>query len=111
MSVAVPTACLSPRACSGAIYDGVPTTWPVNVWPSSDSSRLARPKSVILGDALGIEQNVRRLQIAVDDPGGSGPRRSPGRSPASSPAAGRGGFGAEASRCLRVPPSSSSSEK
>ncbi len=41
-------------------------TWPEWVWPSSSSSRLARPKSVILGEPSGGEEDVGRLQVAMD---------------------------------------------
>src|SRR5262249_8658188 len=37
-----------PRACSGAMYDGVPMTSPVRVWLAS-SSFFANPKSATLG--------------------------------------------------------------
>ena len=43
--------------------------WPDSVWPSSESIRLARPKSVILGTPSDGVQDVGRLEVAVDDPG------------------------------------------
>jgi hypothetical protein len=47
-SAAGPACRVSPRACSGAMYWGVPTIDPDRVWPSSSSSFLASPKSAIL---------------------------------------------------------------
>ena len=54
------------------------------VWVRPSSSALARPKSVIQTTPGGVEQQVRRLDVAVDDPAGVGVgqalRRLAGRS-------------------------------
>ena len=54
-------------------------TWPLSVWPSSESSRLARPKSVILGAPSAGKQDVGRLEVAMDDPGLVGDVDGPGQ--------------------------------
>ena len=40
---------------------------PVCVSPLSPSTRLARPKSVTCGSPLAVEQDVGRLEVAVQD--------------------------------------------
>ena len=61
-----PTNLVSPVACSGAMYAGVPITACVCV-RSPPPPRLASPKSVTFGVPSAVEQHVRRLQVAVDD--------------------------------------------
>ena len=77
-----------PTACSGAMYCGVPTTAPESVSSPSPSIRLASPKSVTCGRPSRVEQDVRRLEVAVQDaplvgvvdrPGDR--RHQPGRGP------------------------------
>ena len=46
----------------------MPRIWPEPVSPLSVSSFLARPKSVTRGLPFGVEQDVGRLQVAVDHP-------------------------------------------
>ena len=85
---------------------------PLAVCPSSvSSSRLAKPKSVILGVPSCGQQHVRGFQVAVDDAGlVSGAHW---RGPASPPtcAACWGGSGVPSSFCAKLPPSTNSSEK
>ena len=74
--------------------------------PSRRPGCLARPKSVILGVPSAVEQDVGRLQVAVDDARARGPRaiaRASVRRPAAaaSPAA----SGVPASLPARLPPS------
>src|SRR5580704_1459927 len=63
-----PWACCN---CSGAIYPNVPINWPVPVsdkssaaWPIS----LASPKSADLDPPLLVDEDVFRLDVAVNDP-------------------------------------------
>ena len=60
-----------PAACSGDMYHGVPETMPFSPPPAWASSR-ARPKSTSTGAAVGGEDDVRRLDVAVDDEPGVG---------------------------------------
>jgi hypothetical protein len=55
-----------PRACSGASSSACRRARPVAVSPAT-STRRARPKSVMRGVAVGRQQHVGRLQVAVDD--------------------------------------------
>src|SRR2546430_315654 len=54
---------LSPRACSGGMYEGGPTMAPDWVGPPPPSTRLARPKSVTRGAALAS----RRMLAGLED--------------------------------------------
>ena len=63
----------SPRACSGAMYAGVPMIAPVRV--SRASSAEATPKSTsfavtrpLVPGTAADEDHVRRLDVAMDDP-------------------------------------------
>jgi len=56
-----------PWACSGDMYAGVPTTVPLSVICDEDRSGLARPKSITRGLAVGVDHDVRRLEVAMDD--------------------------------------------
>ena len=57
-----------PWACSGERYCAVPTTMPVRV--SGVASRAwAMPKSVSFDHAVGPDQQVARLDVAVHDAG------------------------------------------
>ncbi len=82
MSLAGPTA--SPRACSGLMYWRVPRTSPVAVTSSGDAfgdgtsspASVAASRTEPLGQApvhhqrfaVGPQHDVRRLQVAVNDP-------------------------------------------
>ena len=79
------------------MYSSVPTTWPnsVNIvfsvsrWPVA----LATPKSMTLGTGLLVvlgHQDVRRLEVAVDDALSDGRAAPPGRPARTAPAAARG---------------------
>ncbi len=57
-----------PLTCSGARYRAVPITVPVRV-RSSAPAALAMPKSVTLTGPAGWHQHVRRLHVAVHEPG------------------------------------------
>ena len=46
---------------------GEPSTWPVRVRSESPSSRRARPKSVMRGWSCGVNQDVGRLEVAVQN--------------------------------------------
>ena len=54
-----------PWHCSGDMYDGVPITMPVIV--RFDVSMRAMPKSATLSAPVGREDQVRRLDVAMDD--------------------------------------------
>ena len=76
MSARVSTSSALNVACSGAMYSGVPATVPKAVKRLCSVScsplvALARPKSITLGTGLAVvalDQDVRRLEVAVDDP-------------------------------------------
>ena len=74
------------RNRSGAMYRSVPTTSPGRV-SSSLPSALARPKSVTQIVPCEVEQQVGRLDVAVEDPVGVG--IVPGPRPPARPAARR----------------------
>ena len=76
-------------------------TAPVCVWPAS-SSFLARPKSVIFGVPSVGQQDVGRLQVAVDDAAARGPRASPAPASRTSAAASRGGSGVPSSLLVQA---------
>ena len=86
---------LSPAICSGLAYSGV-NARPLDrvssvsgARSSSAASSLAMPKSRSSGLAVGRDQDVRRLEVAVDDEVGVRvlpPRRAPGAKSRSRPA-------------------------
>ena len=82
-------------------------TWPVWVWPSSRSSRLARPKSVTLGVPSASNRTLAGLRSRWTIPARCATSTARA-SVATSSAAGRPGCGVPARRSARVPPSSSS---
>ena len=93
----------APGPCSA----GVPRMAPVCVRPLSPSSRLARPKSVTCGWPSRVEQDVGRLEVAVEDAALVGVVDRPGDR---RPPAGRGRAGRRRSRPgrrARLPPSTS----
>ena len=61
----------SPRTCSGAAYSGVsaPPALAVSVRgaPRVAASSLAMPKSSSFTVAVGGDEDVRRLEVAMDD--------------------------------------------
>ena len=83
----------APGPCSS----GVPSTAPVRgqARPPT-SSRLASPKSVTFGRAVGGQQDVGRLQVAVDDAPVVGGVRRPGPAARPAAAASRAGSGVPA---------------
>ena len=115
MSAAGPAS--APTACSGAMYSGVPTVRPVHVrLPSASRARQAevgdlgdRPgQRAIRGRAgVGLEQDVGRLQVAVDDPLRCATSIARARV-STRPAAACGGQGSPPSRSASVPPSTHS---
>ena len=75
MSLRVSTSSPLRSACSGLMYSGVPTNWRNSVNSVFSVSRwcvaLAMPKSMIFGTgvvAVQRDEDVRRLEVAVDDP-------------------------------------------
>ena len=62
----------------GGHVAGRPQDLAVLVSASSRSRSLARPKSVILGTPSSVEQDVGRLEVAVDDPALVGEVHGPG---------------------------------
>ena len=75
MSARVSTSIALNVACSGAMYSGVPATVPKALYRLCSVScrplvALARPKSMTLGTGVPswlFHQDVRRLQVAMDD--------------------------------------------
>ena len=83
MSVAGPIRSSRPSACSGAMYAGVPTTWPIIVRPATGSAggsgstavavlvRLVQPlgQAPVQHDRLAelAQDDVLALQVAMDD--------------------------------------------
>ena len=63
-------------ACSGLMYSGVPTIWAKPgvqrlVGQRAGSTALATPKSITFGTGVAVvqrDQDVGRLEVAVDDP-------------------------------------------
>ena len=101
---------VSPSACSGDMYIGVPAMTPDCVRLASSAAR-ARPKSVILTrgcDAV-LQQDVCRLDVAVDQPLGVRGGQPHGDLPAdrAGPPAPRAGP-SESSFCWSVSPAMNS---
>ncbi len=70
MSVRGARRCVSPRTCSGAMYAGVPA-----ISPALQALQVLPERQAEVGDmrpALSVDQDVRGLQIAVDQPGPMG---------------------------------------
>ena len=47
----------------------MPITWPERVRPESKSSELGQAEIADLGDSLGGQEDIARLEVAMDDPG------------------------------------------